>query len=140
MAAVRVFPAAGPDPAAVFLDRLAASIRGAHMHLGDPSVCITQAQIICVYSGKLGPGSPGRSRKRPPHVDFKGPRLSGSRWVSSIVGRRVGWSGWRKEGGVPFGHFRCSARKKGTVHVFMCMTGRKATLLTCSNYNAVKCK
>lgn len=73
------------------------------MHLDDPSVCITQAQIICVYSGKLGQRSPGRRPRRPPHVHFKGrlAGLSGSRCVLSGAGTLVaGWApaGWMEEG------------------------------------------
>lgn len=71
MAMVQILTAAIPDPTVLVQDQLAGAIRGVHIHLDDPSVCITQAQIICVYSGKLGQSSPRRCRKRPPHVHFK---------------------------------------------------------------------
>lgn len=50
---VKILTSAIQDPTALILDQLAGAIRGVHMHLDDPSVCITQAQIICVYSGEI---------------------------------------------------------------------------------------
>lgn len=93
---MQILTAAIPDPTALFPDQLAGAIRGVHIHLDDPSVCITQAQIICVYSWKLGQTSPRRSRKRPPHVHFKG---SAPEWkqVCLVRSQAQGGPGWMEE-------------------------------------------
>lgn len=98
---MQIFTAAIPDPTAMLLDQLAGAIRGVHIHLDDPSVCITQAQIICVYSGKLGQRGPKHSGRRGPYVHFKGAEAE---WKQVCLVQSVtGWAGvgWRKEGRTP---------------------------------------
>lgn len=121
MAMVQILTAAIPDPTAQFQDQLEGAIRGVHIHLDDPSVCITQAQIICVYSGKLGQRSPGRCRKRPPHVDFK---AAAAEWkqVCLVQSRAQGGPGWMEEGGRDPCRPVCVWWKKGVcARVCMCV-------------------
>ena len=122
MAIVQILTAAIPDPTAQFQDQLEGAIRGVHIHLDDPSVCITQAQIICVYSGKLGQRSPRRCRKRPPHVDFK---AAAAEWkqVCLVQSRAQGGPGWMEEGGRdPCRPVCVWWKKKGSACTTVCAT------------------
>lgn len=133
MAMVQILTAAIPDPTAQFQDQLEGAIRGVHIHLDDPSVCITQAQIICVYSGKLGQRSPGRCRKRPPHVDFK---AAAAEWkqVCLVQSRAQGGPGWMEEGGRDPCRPVCVWWKKGVCTcVCVCATTQLKGQLWCGH-------
>lgn len=66
-------------------------------------------------------------------------RLSGSRCVSSRVGRRVGQAGWRKEGGIPAGRSVCG-EKRECVHVCVCNNSVEGSVMMWSCTNIVSCR
>lgn len=122
---MQIWTTAVQDPRVLFQGQLVGAIKGVHIHLADPSVCITQAQIICVYRGKLGQSSPRRWRKRPPHVDFK----KGCGWVEAGVScpesgaRWARLNGWMEEG-----------RKAGPLQASVCVVHNS---MQNSSYNAI---
>lgn len=136
---MQILTAVIPDPTALLQDQLAGAIRGVHIHLDDPSVCITQAQIICVYSGKLGQSSPGRCRKRPPHVHFKG---AAAEWkqVCLVRSRAQGGPGWMEEGRRDPCRPVCVWWKREWVHVCPCTAKAGRLIQYKVRYDVAVCK